>query len=261
MELQILTSKGGTRVVKATQLHRALGLNDNHYQANVKYWLKDVYQFADGIRRPAGLKDYARSKNTKGQLLQEYYLQVEFAKLVALNSKSKVKMAVASKLSKEEAVYPEHVRLSSAEALALMEQTKAMARISCQKAAEARHLAHFASRRGGAEYWNHFRHEQIVLVTAEELKAKLKGKGQCLKSKYKLRDLLLRHDALDTIRIGIVDHYAAHGSTLPYAQEMGKLAKEMASALHLEIIDDSKGELLFAPLAEGDLARSMQHAA
>ena len=66
--------------------------------------------------------------------MQEYYLQVEFAKLIALATKSKVKQAVANKLSKEQTVYPEHVKLTVEETLDLMEQTKAMARISCQKA-------------------------------------------------------------------------------------------------------------------------------
>ena len=177
MELQILTSKRGTRVIKATQLHRALGLNDKHYQTNVQRWLKDVYEFGDGIRRPEGLKDYARSNKTKGQLVQEYYLQVELGKLIALSTKSKVKQAVANKLSKEEQVYPEHVKLTIAETLTLVEQTKAMARISCQKAAEARHLAHYTHRRGNGDYWQHFRHEQIVFAKMDELKAGLKERG------------------------------------------------------------------------------------
>ena len=261
MELQILTSKRGTRVIKATQLHRALGLNDNHYQTNVQQWLKDVYEFGDGIRRPEGLKDYARSNKTKGQLVQEYYLQVELGKLIALSTKSKVKQAVANKLSKEEQVYPEHVKLTVAETLTLVEQTKAMARISCQKAAEARHLAHYAHRRGNGDYWQHFRHEQIVFAKMDELKAALKDRGTKTKAGADLRDLLLRHDAHETIRIGIVDYYAALGNSLPYAQEMGRLAKELAKELRLEVADDRKGDLLFAPSVDGDIMRSLQHAA
>lgn len=261
MELQILTSKRGTRVVKATELHRALGLNDNHYQANVQHWLKDVYEFGDGIRRPEGLKDYARSGKTRGQLMQEYYLQVEFAKLIALCAKSKVKQAVANKLSKEEEVYPEHVKLSSADTLALLEQTKAMARISCQKAAESRHYAHYASRRGTGEYWNHFRNEQVTFAKMDDLRASLKAKGISVKSNMDIRDLLLRSDALETIRVGIVDHYAALGNGMPFAQEMGKLAKQLAKELRLEVVDDRKGDLLFAPAVDGDLIRQMQHAA
>ena len=260
MQLEILTSKRGTRVIRATQLHRALGLNDNHYQANVQQWLKDVYEFADGIRRPEGLKDYARSAKTKGQLMQEYYLQVEFGKLIALGAKSKVKQAIANKLSQEQQVYPDQVKLNVEETLALLEQTKAMSRISCQEAAEQRHLAHYSSRRGSGDYWQHFRHEQVVFVKMEELRTRLRENGVKANASSQFRDLLLRVDASEAIRIGIVDHYAAMGNSMPFAQQMGALAKELAKELRLEVVDDRKGELLFAPPVDSDVVRSLQRA-
>jgi hypothetical protein len=68
MNLPILTSKKGTRVVKASELHRALGLADHHYQTNVRTWIKDVYQFPDAIRRAEGMKDYA-PRQTVGQCI------------------------------------------------------------------------------------------------------------------------------------------------------------------------------------------------
>ena len=261
MELPILTSKRGTRVVKATQLHRALGLNDNHYQANVQYWLKDVYEFHDGIRRPEGLKDYARSAKTRGQLIQEYYFQVEFAKLVTLSTKSKVKQAIANKLSKEEQVYSEHVTLGAEDIRQLLEQTKAMARLSCQKAAEERHLAHYTSRRGNGDYWQRFRREQIVFRTMDELKADIRQQHGKVKAGSNLRDLLLRLDDLETIRIGIVDHYAALGHPMPYAQEVGRLAKAFAHDMRLEVVDDRDGNPLFAPPADSDALRDLRAAA
>jgi len=262
MQLTILTSKKGTRVVKATELHRALGLADHHYQNNVRLWLKDVYQFVDGIRRPEGLKDFARSPQSQGQLMQEYYLCVELAKLVALGSRSKVKQAVATKLSKEEEVYPEHAQLSTTEMLELLEQTKAMARISCQKAAESRHFSHYANRRTeGGNFWNHFRREQVVLTTMADLKEQLTRRGQHVTTTYDLRDLLTRVDAYELIRIGIVDHYASLGNSIPYAQQLGKLAKELAKQLRLEVVDDRQGDLLFAPVADAEVVRKLQRVA
>ncbi len=261
MELTILISKKGTRVVKATDLHRALDLADHHYQNNVRQWLKDVYLFADGIRRPEGLKDYARSPQTKGELVQEYYLQIEFAKLIALASKSRLKQAIATKLSKEEAVYPETVQLSVAETLELLEQTKAMARISCQKAAENRHLAYYTSRREDGTYWNHFRKEQVVFTTVAELKEQLQKSGQKCSARHDLRDLLTLVAPHELIRIGIVDHYAALGNSLPYAQQLGKLALELARQLRLEVVDDRQGDLLFAPPADAEVVRKLQRVA
>lgn len=261
MDLTIRISKKGTRVIKASELHRTLGLNDNHYQNNVRHWLKDVYQFADGIRRPEGMKDYARDPKSKGGLVQEYYLSLELGKLIALSSKSKVKQAVATKLSKEEDVYPEHVQLSTKETLELLEQVKAMARLTCQKAAESRHLAYYSRKRGNGEYWNHFRRETIVGCTMADLREQLRLRGQQVASKCDLRDLINRVDPYDLIRIGIIDHYAAQGNSLPYAQQLGNLAKELAKQLRLEIVDDRQGDLLFAPIADAEVLRKMQRAA
>ena len=47
-DLQILVSKKGTKVVTATSLYMALQLPDQHYAANIKKWLTDVYEFKDG---------------------------------------------------------------------------------------------------------------------------------------------------------------------------------------------------------------------
>ncbi|WP_020570921.1 hypothetical protein [Neolewinella persica] len=261
MELTIRTSRKGTRVIKATELHRALGISDHHYQTNIRHWLKDIYQFSDGIRKPAGMKDYARSPQSRGALMQEYYLSLELGKVIALASKSKLKQAIATKLSKEEDVYPEQVQLSTTETLELLEQVKAMARISCQKAAESRHLAHYSRKRDTAEYWNFYRREQIVGCTMADLREQLKMRGQKIAAKADLRELINRVDPYDLIRIGIIDHYAAMGNTLPYAQQLGNLAKELAKQLRLEIVDDQQGDLLFAPIVDAEVVRKLQRVA
>ena len=261
MELRILTSKKGTKVVKASELHRALGLNDNHYQANVRHWIKDVYEFTDGIRKPQTMRDYARDPKCKGNVIKEYYFQLEFAKLVALASKSKVKQAVATKLSKEADAYPEHVQLSTAQTLELIEQVKAMARMTCQKAAETRHLAHYTRKRGSGDYWNHFRREQIVGCTMAELKEQLEIRDIKVSAKSELRDLIALFDPYDVFRIGIIDHYAAQGNSIPYAQQLGNLAKELAKQLRLELVDDRKGDLLFAPVADAEVVQRLQRVA
>ena len=204
MDFQILTSKKGTRVIKSTQLHRALDLNDGHYAQNVKRWLADVYQFSDGIRKPAGMADYARAKNRTDSLLKEYYFSLELARLVALTSRSKRKQAVANKLLQEEEAFPQQVQLNADDMLRLVEQTKAMSRITCQIAAEKRHLAAYTRRRGTAEFWNHYRSE-MVGYKKEELVDRLQSQKVSVKSTYTLRDLLLRKDPFILIRVGLVD--------------------------------------------------------
>jgi hypothetical protein len=51
------------------------------------------------------------------------------------------------------------------------------------------------------------------------------------------------------------------GNSLPYCQQLGNLAKELSKQLHLEIVDDRKGELLFTPAADVDVLRKMQRVA
>lgn len=246
MDLPILTSKKGTKVIKSTQLHRALGLNDGHYQSNVKRWISDIYQFSEEIRKPAGMTDYALAKRSSAALVKEYYLSLEFARLIALSSRSKVKRAVANKLAREESAYPQQVRLGAAEMLQLLEQVKAMSRMSCQIKAEERHAADYQRRRGSMSYWNHYRSEMIG-YRKETLMASLLEMGIKFPKRATIRELLLRHDASELIRIGLIDHYAAQGHPLSYATEIGQIGQQLAKQLQLEVVDDRKGELLFAP--------------
>ncbi len=261
MELTIRISRKGTRVVRASELHRALGLADHHYQANVRGWIKDVYQFADGIRTPEGLRDYARSTNTKTDVVHEYYFNLELARLVALATKSKVKQAVATKLSKEEAVYPDRVQLTAEQTLELLEQTKAMTRFTCQAAAEERHLRAYVRRTGSADYWNRYRVDQVVNTTMESLREQLDARSVPYLKSHRVRDLLFRHDPLECIRIGIVDHYSGQGFSIPYSLQLGKLARELAETMQLGVSDDRMGEGLFTTPADSDVIRQLQRVA
>ncbi len=261
MDLTIRVSKKGTRVVKASELHRSLGLSDHHYQANVRGWIKDVYQFADGIRKPVGMQDYARSANTKTDVVHEYYFNLELARLVALSTRSKVKQAIATKLSKEAEVYPDRVQLTAGDTLQLLEQTRAMTRISCQMAAEERHYNAYVRRTGSGDYWNRFRVDHVVKTTMDDIRKDLHDRNIPFNRNHRVRELLMRYDPLECIRIGIVDHYAAQGYSIPYAMELGKLAREMAETMRLEVSDDRQGEGLFSAQADGETIRQLQRVA
>lgn len=261
MELTIKISKKGTRVVKASELHRALALPDHHYQTNVRGWIKDVYQFADRIRRPVGMQDFARAPRPNGALAQEYYFNLELAKLVALASRSKVKQAVATKLSKEEQVYPENAQLTVAQTLELLQLTRGMTRLSCQEAAEERHFKTYVRRTGSADYWNRFRVDHVVKRSMEDLRTGLIEKNIEFKRRHRLRELLLRYDPLECIRCGIVDYYAAQGLSLTYANQLGSLARDLAATMKLEVTDDREGEGLFTAPVDLELVRKLQRLA
>ena len=107
MELQILVSKKGTRVVLASELYMALDLPKAEYSRTVKRWIRDFYNFHDGIRQPEYLRDFAKRPG-KDKLLDDYYLGLEMAKLITLHSKSKHKLKYATFLQRmQEEVMPE----------------------------------------------------------------------------------------------------------------------------------------------------------
>jgi phage anti-repressor protein len=98
MELVVLESKKGTKVVSATNLHHALKLPNAQYGANVRRWLRDLYEFSDGgIRKPQAMRDYAR-RPRPGEPVEDYYITLELAKLIALRTTSKVKLKYARML-------------------------------------------------------------------------------------------------------------------------------------------------------------------
>jgi len=94
MELEVLESKKGTKVVTASSFHAALKLPVRQYGAQVRRWMRDVYEFNDGIRRPQLYRDYAK-RPRPGEPLEDFYLTLEMAKLIALRTNSKHKMKYA----------------------------------------------------------------------------------------------------------------------------------------------------------------------
>ena len=134
MELQLLVSKKGTKVVTATNLHMVLELPNHHYATNVRKWLNDIYEFKDGIRKPIRMTDYASRKNKDNPITDDYYISVELAKLITLNSRSKVKQKYAKWLFSLEDQVENAELLTKDQVLAVLELTRAMGLVSCQEA-------------------------------------------------------------------------------------------------------------------------------
>lgn len=98
MEIQVLVSKKGTKVVTANQLHRALRLVDYKYNSDTQKWLNDLYSFNDGVRQPIELQDYSK-RTFQYAKMQDYYLSIELAILITLRSNSPVKQFYAKYLT------------------------------------------------------------------------------------------------------------------------------------------------------------------
>jgi hypothetical protein len=246
MDIAVYTSKKGTKVVTAMDIHQALDLGAHHYGVNVRRWLKDVFQFNDGIRRPIVNKDYAPRKQKEGQLLEDYFLSLELAKLIVLQSRSKFKMKYARILSEMESAEGNNAPISKAEMQDLLELVKAMSLQSNQEKAERQHLELYTSRNGDSTgNWWPFR-ANLLNYSAEDLRMKMEAKGLNPKNKTQ-RQMLQVLDPAEAIRTGVIDYYMAQGKTAVFARNLGDVAKLLAEKLQLGVFEDRLAGNMFAP--------------
>lgn len=252
MELQILVSKKGTKVVLATHLHQALQLLDHHYAVSVKKWLTDIFEFREGIRKPVKMQDYAPKPVKDAPLVEDYYLSVEFAKLIVLRSKSKVKLKYAKQLqSLDEAEAQKPDFLTRDQVLAVLDLVKTMTSISCQEDYERQHHKLYEERNGGNanNWWQH--RADILGYSSDELREKVMQIGKRANGRSQ-RQLLMQVDQYEMIRIGVIDLFMVLGKSEEYARSMGDLAKTFARELRVEIQDDRHADRnLFAPYGNG----------
>ncbi len=237
MEIQVLISKKGTKVVIATQLHQVLQLPHQHYPVNVRKWIKDAYDFHDGIRRPVAMKDYGVRKWKDNAIVEDYYLTIELAKHIALHSRSRVKMEVARQLALHEDLYEQEALLTKEQVLAVLDLTKAMGLVSCQEACERRHMETYEERNGGrATDWWQYRSE-ILGYSVDALRERLRVSGQKVAGKNR-KELLMHLDKYEIIRTAVIDLFMAMGKKESYARLLGDLAKSFAREMNVEIYDD-----------------------
>ena len=248
MELQLLVSKKGTQVVTATNLHAALKLPAHKYNKNVEHWLKDVYAFQDDIRKPQELKDFA-VKTMQHSKLKDYYISLEMARLITLSSDSPVKQMCAKLiLSHEQKGKKAEVateRLTKDQVLAVIELTKVMGLISCQKSVEKEHQRSFGANSNAYKWWQY--RAGLLGYSVQELKEKMEEVGNNYKNQTVLK-MLFKLDKYEIIRMAVIDLFVALGKPKEYAKDMGDLAKAFAREMKVEIWDDRKASLpLYSP--------------
>ncbi|MCB9282891.1 MAG: hypothetical protein H6563_02365 [Lewinellaceae bacterium] len=239
MELQVLVSKKGTKVVRASELYQVLELPSAQYTRNVKKWLNDVYEFRDGIRKPVKMQDFA-GRSTGDPLMEDYYFSIELAKLITLNSHSRVKQKYARYLFSLEDKVENAELLTKDQVVAVLEMAKAMGLVSCQTASQQRHLETYEQRNGGsAANWWQFR-SRLLGYSADDLKEKAEKAGKPAKGRSQ-RQLLLAMDKYEMIRSGVIDLFMGMGKSERYAKNLGDLAKIFAKELRVDIFDDRPG--------------------
>ena len=257
MELQILISKKGTKVVTATNLYSALQLPEQHYGTTIKKWLTEVYEFLDDIRKPVRMKDYAEKKIAGNSIIKDYFLSIELAKMIALRSKSKVKVKYAKWLNgiQDKPLVTTENGLSGEQIQTVLELVKAMARFSCQQSAERQHQQLYLTNNSTthANWWRY--RSKIVGYSTESLKEKMLEVGKSYKGKTQ-REMLLQLDRFELIRSGVIDLFMGMGKNEEEARQLGDLAKVFAKEMNIDVFDDRKGSSLFASAVNKELLNS-----
>lgn len=246
MELQILISKKGTKVVTASNLYGALQLPEQHYGTMLLKWIDDFYEFSDSIRKPIRLQDYAKRKISNNPILKDYYLSVEMAKKITLRSKSKLKRKFAKQLHalQDREEYAEVLTQEQIETV--LEVTKTMTRMSCQESAERKHQEIYTSRNGGsgANWWKYRSH--LLGYSADYLRKQMEMQGKKHKGKTQRQMLLHLNNKPEMIRTAVIDLFMASGKSESHARKLGEMAKLFATELHLDVFDDKESGNLFA---------------
>lgn len=255
MELQILVSRKGTKVVLASALYLELQLPKANYQKALRRWIKDCYSFSDGIRQAEPLKDFAKRKG-QPSLLEDYYLSLEFARHIALATRSRKKMQVARWLLGMERDVPQMVRFSEKERGAIRELAKAMGFLSCQMACERQHLKVFEAANGGnAANWWQFR-SKLLGYSTDYLREIVRKTGGKTTGKSQ-RQLLMLVDKYEMVRTGVIDFFMALGKQEQYARSAGDLAKALATQMGVEIYDDRSALPNLYPAANAELVQQL----
>jgi len=259
MELQILISKKGTKVVTASNLYGALELPEQHYSTVLLKWIDDFYEFTDGIRKPLRLQDYAKRKISKNPILKDYYLSIELAKKIVLRSKSKLKRKFAKRLHAlhDKKEYAEMLTQEQVETV--LEVAKTMTRMSCQESAERKHQEIYTSQNGGsgANWWKYRAH--LLGYSADYLRKQMEAQGKKYKGKTQRQMLLHLNNKPEMIRTAVIDLFIASGKSENHAKKLGDMAKLFATELQLDVFDDKESGNLFASSVNTVLLSEMKN--
>ncbi len=141
--------------------------------------------------------------------------------------------------------------------MAVLELAKVMGLVSCQAAAEQKHLETYEQRNNGsaANWWN-FR-SNVLGYSSDKLREKMKHLGKSATGKSQ-RQMLMQVDKYEMVRTSVIDLFMAMGKTEHYAKSLGKLAKVFAKELNVEIFDDRDAPIAFVPHLNDELASEVK---
>ncbi len=249
MNLHVLVSRKGTRVVTASNLYQALELPPAQYGRAIRRWIRDIYELDGALRRPEHGRDFAprrRQDNPSG----DYYLSLPLALQITLRTNSRHKLKYALRLQAlcdaggaELPLRPELMR-------ALTGLARTLSLMSCQIACERHHLAVYRRRHQGtaAGWWSY--RAQLLGYSLAELRRRAVQKGIAVGRKS-ARALLLLLDEGELVRAAALDLFVAMGHAAPRALEWAEAVREAFTAGGWSVCDDrSSGNIFTAAVPD-----------
>ncbi len=244
MNLHVLVSRKGTRVVTASNLYGVLELPPSQYATLVRRWIRDVYELDGVLRRPEHGRDYA-PRRVPDNPAGDYYLSLPLALQIVLRAHSRHKLKYALRLR-------ELCAQTQGSALARPEQTRALtglartlALVSCQIACEQHHLEVYRGRNGGsaAGWWDY--RARLLGYSLEELRRRARQRGIQVGRKS-ARALLLLLDEAELVRAAAIDLFMALGHAATTALELAEHVRAAFEAGGWSVCDDRQGGNIFS---------------
>jgi len=174
-------------------------------------------------------------QSTGGRPTNDYLLIRDAALTIIMMSGGKLANQLRKKVIE---LYNQHdtgLAFTSSQIEALMDLSKAMTLISIQEKVESRHFAIYNNK----YTWYKYRAALLGYSTSDVIDAMEKVNKQ----HHSIRKSLIKLDANELIRTGVIDFMLALGKTSEYAINVGNLCKSMSEKMKLgNIIWDDKKE-------------------
>jgi hypothetical protein len=227
----------GNKYVNSFQLHtQVLQLGTNQYRRNLKNWLFETEYFFqnDNDLRFPNKNDFSTlgAKSTGGRPTEHFLISLELSKMIAINSVSNFKKHYVKWLLSIEKKVTTGELLNSNQILSLMDICQAMGLISVQKASESNH---YEKHNNNSDWWAY--RAKILGFNKDEL---IRRANEMNIKYISQRQVLIKLDRFELVRMGVIDLLMALGNTIEYSQNVGNLAKQMAEKMEVEVFDDNK---------------------
>jgi phage anti-repressor protein len=218
-------------LVSAKELYKELGIKRDYSN-----WIKQSIQRADLELN----KDFSpfKAESTGGRPVIDYLLKRDAAITVIVMSGGQFAKDLRKKVIE---LYNQHetgLAFTSEQVISLIDLSKAMCLVSIQKEVERKHFALYAQPQ---TWWNY--RAALLGYSKDSLIEAMKAVN---KKHNSTRESLLKLDANELIRTGVIDFMLALGKSQEYAKNVGGLCYDMASKMELGklIWDDTKPDSL-----------------